>query len=61
MRMSFKSHLLVEEDFSSFQQYLQQSGMTFPQLLQKLQSGQPTGKGSHQLSRNLGKSTETCR
>lgn len=44
---SFKSYLFVEENFESFQQYLQKSGMTFPELLQRLQAQQPSGKGGN--------------
>lgn len=47
MKLSFRNHLLAEENFDTFQQYLQQSGMTFPQLLQQLQASKPDGSGGN--------------
>lgn len=45
--ISFKHYLMVEEDVSVLNQYLKQHGMSFPQLVQQLQAGKPTGQGGN--------------
>lgn len=46
MKISFKAYL-NESNYVEFQQYLQQIGMTFPELLKKLQMNGPTAKGGN--------------
>jgi hypothetical protein len=43
----YRSMFLNEENFQSFQDYLDKSGMTFEQLLDKLRSKEPDGVGGN--------------
>lgn len=47
MRMFFKQFILAESDFQSFQQFLQQNRINFPELIARLQAGEPTGRGGN--------------
>lgn len=44
---NFFDWLLIENNFETFQNWLQNSGMTFEELLKKLKSGRPDGIGGN--------------